>query len=143
MMVKSLHHVAYRCKDAQETVDFYTNVLGLEFSMAVAEDRVPSTREYSPYMHIFFGMEDGSCIAFFELPEADPMGRDQNTPRNLLPCRCCVVVQRARAWRGRSVSHPGDQRRRYRVTGDSNVGGKVGRCRTGTRGRSVWSTQRE
>lgn len=80
MLVKSLHHVAYRCKDAQETVDFYTNVLGLEFGLAVAEDRVPSTMEHSPYMHIFFRMEDGGYIAFFELPEAAPMGRDANTP---------------------------------------------------------------
>ena len=31
-------------------------------------------------MHIFFRMEDGSYIAFFELPEAEPMGRDERTP---------------------------------------------------------------
>ena len=79
-MVKSPHHVAYRCKDAQETVDFRSDVLGLDFGLAVAEDRVPSTEERSPYMHIFFRMEDGSYIAFFELPEAEPMGRDERTP---------------------------------------------------------------
>jgi len=45
MTVQSLHHVAYRCKDAQQTVDFYTKVLGLKFTMAMAEDKVPSTRE--------------------------------------------------------------------------------------------------
>ena len=45
MTVQSLHHVAYRCKDAQQTVDFYTKVLGLTFTMAMAEDKVPSTRE--------------------------------------------------------------------------------------------------
>ncbi len=78
--MKSLHHVAYRCKDAQETVDFRSDVLGLDFGLAVAEDRVPSTEERSPYMHIFFRMEDGSYIAFFELPEAEPMGRDERTP---------------------------------------------------------------
>jgi len=80
MDIKSLHHVAYRCKDAQQTVDFYTKVLDLEYVMAVAEDRVPSTGEQSPYMHIFFRMDDGGCVAFFELPEAAPMGRDDNTP---------------------------------------------------------------
>lgn len=80
MPIQSLHHVAYRCKDAQETVDFYTNVMGLEFSMAMAEDRVPSTREESPYMHVFFKMADGSHVAFFEVPESPPMGRDTNTP---------------------------------------------------------------
>ena len=80
MDIKSLHHVAYRCKDAKETTDFYTKVLGLEYAMAMAEDRVPSTGEQSPYMHIFFRMADGSYVAFFELPKSPPMGRDQNTP---------------------------------------------------------------
>ena len=60
MDIKSLHHVAYRCKDAKQTTEFYTKVLGLEYAMAMAEDRVPSTGEQSPYMHIFFRMDDGS-----------------------------------------------------------------------------------
>ena len=80
MDIKSLHHVAYRCKDAKQTAEFYTKVLGLEYLMAVSEDRVPSTGEQHPYMHIFFRMDDDSCVAFFELPEEKPMGRDGNTP---------------------------------------------------------------
>ncbi len=80
MDIQGLHHVAYRCRDAARTVDFYSRVLGLEYSMAVAEDRVPSTGEQQPYMHIFFEMGDGSSVAFFELPEEKPMGRDDNTP---------------------------------------------------------------
>lgn len=81
MDIKSLHHVAYRCKDAKQTADFYAGVLGLEYAMAVAEDRVPSTGEQSPYMHIFFRMDDGSYVAFFELPESPEMGRDERTPK--------------------------------------------------------------
>ncbi len=82
MLCKGLHHAAFRCKDARETVDFYTKVLGLKFSHAMGEDHVPSTGKYSPHIHIFFEMEDGSCIAFFELPEdeGEPSGRDPNTP---------------------------------------------------------------
>ena len=80
MTVKSLHHVAYRCNDAQETTDFYTKALGLKYAMAVSEERVPSTGEECPYMHIFFQMEDGSYVAFFEVPESPPMGFDPNTP---------------------------------------------------------------
>lgn len=80
MDIKSLHHVAYRCKDARETADFYTRILGLEYAMALAEDRVPSTGEHSPYMHVFFRMDDGSYVAFFEVPESPPMRRDANTP---------------------------------------------------------------
>ncbi|KQV22608.1 glyoxalase [Pseudomonas sp. Root329] len=82
MLCKSLHHAAFRCKDARETVEFYTNVLGLKFIHAMGEDHVPSTGLYSPHIHIFFQMEDGSCIAFFELPN-DPgavSGRDPETP---------------------------------------------------------------
>jgi len=75
MDIKSLHHVAYRCKDAKQTAEFYTKVLGLEYAMAVAEDRVPSTGEQSPYMHIFFRMDDGSYVAFFELPESPEMAK--------------------------------------------------------------------
>jgi catechol 2,3-dioxygenase-like lactoylglutathione lyase family enzyme len=80
MDIKSLHHVAYRCRDAKETADFYTRVLGLEYAMALAEDQVPSTREPHPYMHVFFRMDDGAYVAFFELPESPPMGRDPGTP---------------------------------------------------------------
>lgn len=82
MLCKSLHHAAFRCKDAKETTDFYTKVLGLRFIHAMGEDRVPSTGVYSPHIHIFFAMEDGSCIAFFECPDDDGevSGRDPKTP---------------------------------------------------------------
>jgi glyoxylase I family protein len=79
-ITNGIHHVAYRCKDAKQTAEFYSKVLGLEYAMAMAEDRVPSTGEQSPYMHIFFRMDDGSYVAFFELPESPEMGRDPNTP---------------------------------------------------------------
>jgi catechol 2,3-dioxygenase-like lactoylglutathione lyase family enzyme len=80
MAVTKLHHAAYRCNDAQETADFYTKYLGLEYYAAVSEEDVPSTGEKCPYMHIFFAMKDGSCVAFFEVPESPPMQKDPNTP---------------------------------------------------------------
>jgi glyoxylase I family protein len=80
MLCKKLHHAAYRCKDARETVDFYTNVLGLKFSHAMGEDYVPSTGELSPHVHIFFGMEDGSKIAFFEVPRDPGNIKDPESP---------------------------------------------------------------
>jgi len=82
MLIKSLHHAAFRCKDARATVDFYTQVLGLKFIHAMGEDHVPSTGEYSPHIHVFLQMEDGSCIAFFECPldAGEPSGRDAQTP---------------------------------------------------------------
>lgn len=80
MLVKSLHHVAYRCKNAKETAEFYTRALGLKYKMAVSADTVLSTGEYSPHFHLFFEMEDGSSVAFFEVPESPDMGFDPNTP---------------------------------------------------------------
>ena len=78
--LKGIHHVAYRCKDAKATVDFYRDVLGMEFLLAFAEDHVPSTGEYDPYMHVFLDAGRGNVLAFFELPEQPGMGRDSNTP---------------------------------------------------------------
>lgn len=80
MIVKRLHHAAFRCRDARETVDFYVDVLGLKFVHAMGEDHVPSTGEYSPHVHIFLQMEDGSCIAFFELPKDKGNMKDMEMP---------------------------------------------------------------
>lgn len=71
MLLKKLHHVAYRCHDAQETVDFYTNVLGLKFAKCLVQDAVPSIGIHDPHTHIFFEMDDGSYIAFFDLMSSD------------------------------------------------------------------------
>lgn len=80
MKLQRIHHVAYRCKDAAETVEFYQRVLNMEFQIAFAEDQVPSTKEPDPYMHVFLDAGMGNVLAFFELPTRDEMGRDQNTP---------------------------------------------------------------
>ena len=75
------HHVAYRCRDAKETVDFYRRALGMSFQLAIAEDKVPSTGEPDPYMHVFLEAGNGNVLAFFELPTKEPMGRDEKTPK--------------------------------------------------------------
>ncbi len=80
MSVTSMHHVAYRCKDAKETVKFYEDLLDLEYSIGVAENLVPSTGEWSPHIHVFLKLKDGSFLAFFELSECPQMQLDQNTP---------------------------------------------------------------
>ena len=80
MTVQGLHHVAYRCRDAQQTTDFYTKYLDLDFTVAIAENEVPSTGAWFPHIHIFFEMGDGSCVAFFELPESPDMELDPNPP---------------------------------------------------------------
>ncbi|MEM9384744.1 MAG: VOC family protein [Pseudomonadota bacterium] len=74
------HHVAYRCRSARETVEFYERALGAIFELAIAEDKVPSTGEANPYMHIFLNIGGNNVLAFFELPQSPTMGRDENTP---------------------------------------------------------------
>ena len=79
-MIEKIHHVAYRCKDAKETVQWYEKHLGMKFVLAIAENEVPSTKAPDPYMHIFMDAGNGNILAFFELPGQKPMGRDENTP---------------------------------------------------------------
>ena len=75
-----VHHVAYRCHCAKTTVEFYQRYLHMDFQLAIAEDHVPSTGAYDPYMHIFLDAGNGNVLAFFELPEQPSMGRDERTP---------------------------------------------------------------
>ena len=80
MLVKKIHHVAYRCVNAKQTVEWYEKHLGMKFVLAVAEDEVPSTKAPDPYMHVFIDAGMGNILAFFELPNSLPMDRDNNTP---------------------------------------------------------------
>ena len=79
--LKRIHHVAYRCKDAKETVEFYKRVMNMDLVLAIAEDEVPSTKAPDPYMHIFLDAGMGNVLAFFELPNSPEMGRDEQTPQ--------------------------------------------------------------
>lgn len=80
MQLQGVHHVAYRCRDAKETVEFYQKHLDMDFQLAIAENNVPSTGEHDPYMHIFMDAGNGNVLAFFELPTQPDMGKDPNTP---------------------------------------------------------------
>ncbi|MCP3869760.1 MAG: VOC family protein [Gammaproteobacteria bacterium] len=80
MKIDKIHHVAYRCRDAKETVEWYGKNLNMDFVLAIAEDKVPSTKAPDPYMHVFLDAGEGNILAFFELPTQPEMGRDPNTP---------------------------------------------------------------
>jgi catechol 2,3-dioxygenase-like lactoylglutathione lyase family enzyme len=79
-VLQRIHHVAYRCRDAKHTVDWYARVLGMAYTTAFAEDHVPSTGDFDPYMHVFLDAGGGNVLAFFELPQQAEMGRDPATP---------------------------------------------------------------
>ena len=66
-MLKKLHHVAYRCRDAEETRAFYEDLIGLKFAASMVQDAVPSLKTPELHNHVFFEMGDGSFIAFFDI----------------------------------------------------------------------------
>ncbi len=80
MQLERIHHVAYRCKDAKQTVQWYGKYLNMDFVLAIAENQVPSTKAPDPYMHVFLDAGSGNVLAFFELPNSPEMGSDPNTP---------------------------------------------------------------
>lgn len=79
-MLQGIHHAAYRCHDALATASFYKQALDMDLLLAISEDHVPSTKAPDPYMHIFLDAGRGNVLAFFEIPNSPPMGRDANTP---------------------------------------------------------------
>ncbi|PND35211.1 glyoxalase [Achromobacter pulmonis] len=79
--IKGLHHFAWRCRDAEETRRFYEDVLGLPLVHVIKEERVPSTGELCPYVHLFFEFADHSYIAFFDLGDNRLSEFDPDTPR--------------------------------------------------------------
>lgn len=64
MKIDRIHHVAYRCIDAKQTVEWYEKHLNMNFVLAIAEDLVPSTKELDPYMHVFLDAGQGNVLAF-------------------------------------------------------------------------------
>lgn len=78
--VLCMHHFAYRCRDAEETRAFYEDLLGLPLVHVIREDIVPSTKEKTPFVHLFFALGDGSSIAFFDLGDNVKPEPSPNTP---------------------------------------------------------------
>jgi catechol 2,3-dioxygenase-like lactoylglutathione lyase family enzyme len=80
MNIQGIHHVAYRCNNAKQTVTFYQQLLNMDFQLAIAENKVPSTGEPDPYMHVFLDAGNNNVLAFFEVPNSPDMQPDPNTP---------------------------------------------------------------
>ena len=76
-MIKGLHHNAYRCRDSEETRQFYEDFLGLRLAQAFEIGRTKTGRE-AGVLHSFFEMGDGSCLAFFEAPGQPFEFKDQH-----------------------------------------------------------------
>jgi catechol 2,3-dioxygenase-like lactoylglutathione lyase family enzyme len=78
--IHGLHHFAWRCRNAEQTRQFYEDLLGLPLVHVIRADHVPSTGEYCPYVHLFFRLGDGSTIAFFDLGDDTAAEPSPNTP---------------------------------------------------------------
>ncbi len=67
-MIKKLHHSAYRCRDSEETRKFYEDFLGLPLA-GVLEIKETKSGRPTNTLHSFYGLDDGSFLAFFEAPD--------------------------------------------------------------------------
>lgn len=75
-MIKGLHHNAYRCRNSEETRQFYEDFLGLPLvhTLRISETKSGRTTDT---LHTFYAMDDGSCLAFFEAPDIPFEFKDQ------------------------------------------------------------------
>ncbi len=74
--IKGLNHAAYRCRNSEETRQFYEDFLGLPLVDALPIGTTKTGRA-AQVLHTFFAMDDGSCVAFFEEPDAAFDFKDQ------------------------------------------------------------------
>ncbi|NIR28253.1 MAG: VOC family protein [Gammaproteobacteria bacterium] len=76
-MIKGLHHNAYRCRDSEETRQFYEEFLGLPLVKAFEITETKTGRK-TRVLHSFYQMGDGSFLAFFEAPDYPFEFKDQH-----------------------------------------------------------------
>ena len=67
-MIKGLHHNAYRCRDSEQTRRFYEDFLGLPLAGSLDISETKTGRKTS-VLHTFYRLDDGSYLAFFEVPD--------------------------------------------------------------------------
>jgi catechol 2,3-dioxygenase-like lactoylglutathione lyase family enzyme len=67
-MIKGLHHNAYRCRDSEETRKFYEDFLGLPLATSLEIGETKTGRK-TQALHTFYRLDDGSFLAFFEVPD--------------------------------------------------------------------------
>ena len=64
MSILGIHHITLVASNAQQTVDFYTRILGLKLVKKTVNFDAPDT------YHLYFGDESGTLLTFFEWPHA-------------------------------------------------------------------------
>lgn len=64
--VGKLHHHAFMARDMEETRHFYEDILEFPLIGTWVERLNPVTGKPDNYVHTFFELNDGSCLAFFQ-----------------------------------------------------------------------------
>ena len=67
-MIRKLHHNAYRCRDSEQTRQFYEDFLGLRLAGTLEIKESKSGRKTNA-LHTFYELDDASYLAFFEVPD--------------------------------------------------------------------------
>jgi catechol 2,3-dioxygenase-like lactoylglutathione lyase family enzyme len=88
----NIHHLALRCRDAEQTRWFYEDVLGLPLAAALSLENSPGTEKQRPFLHLFLELGDGNYIAFFDEP-----GHARASTSLLNPCTS--LTRTAMPWR--------------------------------------------
>ncbi|HEV7897353.1 MAG TPA: VOC family protein [Planosporangium sp.] len=63
--VRGVHHVALICRDVEETIRFYQNLLGFPLVELV------ENRDYAGSSHFFFDIGNRNLLGFFDFPGHD------------------------------------------------------------------------
>ncbi|MFE6131510.1 VOC family protein [Streptomyces sp. NPDC056437] len=63
--VRGIHHVAFICRDVEETIRFYQEFLGFPLVEIV------ENRDYRGSTHFFFDLGHGNLLGFFDFPGHD------------------------------------------------------------------------
>lgn len=67
-MIKGLHHNAYRCRDSEQTRRFFEDFLGLPLAGTLLIEETKTGRK-TEALHTFYRLDNGSYLAFFEVPD--------------------------------------------------------------------------
>lgn len=64
-MASGVHHIAFICRDVEETIRFYQEFLGFPLVEIV------ENRDYAGSTHFFFDIGNGNLLGFFDFPGHD------------------------------------------------------------------------
>ena len=67
--LRNIHHLALRCRDAEQTRWFYEDVLGLKLAAALSFEQDQGSGKSRPFLHLFLELADNNYIAFFDDPD--------------------------------------------------------------------------